>query len=184
METRALETKMETTQNRTIRGYALKWGTRSNDLGGFVETLEPESLAKTDLTDVRAFIDHEPSKIIGRTTSGTLRLDVNDIGLRFEVDVPKTSYGDDLLEMVNRGDITGCSFGMVVPDGGAKWTKENGTYLRSITEISRLWEISIVTMPAYEDTNVEVAKRELSDEKTREASDILFLELELLELDI
>ena len=59
----------------------------------------------------------------------------------------------------------------------------NGTYLRSITEISRLWEISIVTMPAYEDTNVEVAKRELSDEKTREASDILFLELELLELD-
>nr|MDH3152593.1 HK97 family phage prohead protease [Bacillus licheniformis] len=74
---------------KVISGYALKFGTRSHNLGGFIEMIDKRALDQTDMSDVRALIDHDPSKILGRVSAGTLKLDVDDVGLRFDITVAK-----------------------------------------------------------------------------------------------
>ena len=79
LEIRALQT-LEKVEDNVIEGYALKFNKESRDLGGFVETISPEALEGVDLTDVRCFMNHDSSKLLGRTSSGTLQLNVDDVG--------------------------------------------------------------------------------------------------------
>src|SRR5699024_1993202 len=85
----------ESDDDMIISGYALKYDTWSQDLGGFVETIDKRALDKADLSDVRCLIDHDSSRILGRTKSGTLELEKDDIGLRFECTLPNTTYARD-----------------------------------------------------------------------------------------
>ncbi|MBW7636576.1 HK97 family phage prohead protease, partial [Bacillus licheniformis] len=84
----ALKAHTEEDGPKVISGYALKFGTRSHNLGGFIEIIDKRALDHTDLSDVRALIDHDPSKILGRVSAGTLKLDVDDVGLRFDITLP------------------------------------------------------------------------------------------------
>src|SRR5699024_3968116 len=85
----------EDENDMVISGYALKYDTWSQDLGGFVETIDKRALDKADLSDVRCLIDHDSSRILGRTKSGTLELVKDDIGLRFDCMCLSTIYYDD-----------------------------------------------------------------------------------------
>lgn len=179
LEIRALQT-LEKTEDNVVEGYALKFNKESRNLGGFVEKILPEALNGVDLTDVRCFLDHDSSKLLGRTSSGTLTLTVDEVGLHFRCALPNTSTGRDAMELVTRGDLNQCSFGFTVEED--KWTKGNDIMMRSINKIGSLFEISLVSIPAYDDTDVRVATRSLEEAVNEIEKQRLELELELLGL--
>ncbi|CAF1719602.1 hypothetical protein SAMN02744787_1223 [Bacillus subtilis] len=174
---------------KVISGYALKFGTRSHNLGGFIEMIDKRALDQTDMSDVRALIDHDPSKILGRTSAGTLKLEVDDIGLRFDVTLPNTQYASDLYENLRVGNISNCSFGFMLGKDGDSFTRdqETGLPLRSLRNISKLTDVSVVTYPAYEDTDVTIAKRNLQQYEERKRNpekEKLLLQLDLLKMGL
>ncbi|AWM17823.1 HK97 family phage prohead protease [Bacillus inaquosorum] len=174
---------------KVISGYALKFGTRSHNLGGFIEMIDKRALDQTDMSDVRALIDHDPSKILGRTSAGTLKLEVDDIGLRFDVTLPNTQYASDLYENLRVGNISNCSFGFMLGKDGDSFTRdqETGLPLRSLRNISKLTDVSVVTYPAYEDTDVTIAKRNLQQYEERNRNpekEKLLLQLDLLKIGL
>lgn len=105
--------------------------------------------------DVRALVDHDPSRIIGRTTAGTARLAVDAKGLRYEADAPDTQVGRDIVTSIKRGDVTGSSFGFSVLSDQVKRETRNGNpyYIREILDV-RLYDVSPVSFPAYDSTSV------------------------------
>lgn len=103
--------------------------------------------------DVVALRDHDPSQLLGRTASGTLRLATDDDGLTFEVDLPDTAYARDVRELVARGDLRGASFGFL-PGKDSLDRGPDGRQVRTHTSIKRLLDVSVVAMPAYEGTDV------------------------------
>jgi len=146
-------------ESRVLEGYASIFNRDSEDFGGFVEQIKPGAFdGVLERSDVRALINHDSNQLLARSASGTLNLIVDDKGLKYSFEVPNTSYGNDLLEMVRRGDLTQSSFGFSLSSEGYEWEKrEDGTRVRSITKIDKLFDVSPVTYPAYPDT--EIAKR-------------------------
>jgi HK97 family phage prohead protease len=142
---------------RKLIGTAAVFNTPAQ-IGGFTESIRPGAFRASLASgaDVRALVDHDDSKLLGRTRSGTLRLAETDKGLAFELDVPDTTLGRDVLHMAERGDLSGCSFGFAVPDGGDAWPNHSTRELRSVT----LHEISILhRLPAYDATTVAARAR-------------------------
>ncbi|MGP0696611.1 HK97 family phage prohead protease [Listeria monocytogenes] len=166
-----------------VSGYALKFDTISQDLGGFYETIPASAISKVDLSDVRLLINHDPNKVMARTKSGTMTLTKDDTGLYFEAALPNTVEGLSIYESLKRGDIDGCSFEMdVVSD---EWSRDLTTnvYIRTIEEIAELREISIVTFPAYlsSEAGLATAQRSLKQYQDYE-KDLLTTQI-LIELE-
>lgn len=136
----------------TIRGYAAVFD-QVTDLGFFTESIAAGAFERAlkEGADVRALVDHEPSKIIGRNTAGTLRLQEDDRGLVAEIDPPDTSVGRDIVESIRRGDVSGMSFGFVTL--GEQWNYEGEKPHRTLTDVD-LFDVSAVTFPAYPQTEV------------------------------
>lgn len=179
LEIRALNS-VEQTEENIVEGYALKFNKESRNLGGFVETISPSALEGVDLSDVRCFLDHDSSKLLGRTASGTLILNVDEIGLHFRCVLPNTTVGRDAMELVKRGDLNQCSFGFTVDRDD--WSQGQDVMHRSIQKIGSLFEISLVSIPAYDDTDVSVASRSMENVVNELEKHRLELELELLGL--
>jgi HK97 family phage prohead protease len=151
----------------TIRGVAAVFNSISEDLGGFREQIAPGAFRSAIIEgcDVRALFNHDPSMILGRTKSKTLRLFETDQGLEFECDLPDTSYARDLMACMRRGDINQCSFGFQVDDGGDTWQKDAaGQWMRTLHVVSRLYDVSAVVYPAYPDTACAVRSLEKAQE--------------------
>lgn len=162
----------------TLVGYAAVYNTLSVDLGGFRELIRPgafkRSLDRGD--DVRAFAHHSSPMIVGRRSAGTLVIAEDDKGLRTEIKVPDTTAGRDLVVSVKRGDLTGMSFEFrKIKDEWSKLNKDgDNVYRRELIDVD-LYEVSVVTWPAYLDTNVEARSLEalLRDGITRAGKDAL-----------
>lgn len=138
----------------TIRGYGAKFNSLSDPLGGFREQIAPGAFDGVLEDDVRSFFNHDMNCILGRTVSGTLRIASDDIGLAYEVDLPDTQVARDLIISMDRGDITQSSFAFCVAPNGDTWDEnEDGVIVRTITKISRLYDVSPVSIPAYPDTS-------------------------------
>jgi HK97 family phage prohead protease len=149
-------------QTRVAKGYAAVFNSMSEDLGGMREMIAPGAFrAAITECDVRALIDHNPSLIIGRNTAGTLRMVEDDHGLGVEIDLPDTSYARDLIVSMERKDITGMSFGFVTIHDS--WRMVDGGPVRDLAECL-LFDVSIVTYPAY--TDASVALRSLDASKS------------------
>lgn len=148
-----------------IEGYALRFNTESNPLGKqtkFVETVTPNSLKDADLSDVRCLIDHNSSYVLGRTTANTLDLKVDNEGLHFRCQLPNTSYAKDLYENVKLGNVNQCSFGFAVDKDGDTFEKRSdGLFKRTVNKIKTIRDVSVVTYPAYKDTDVAPALRSI-----------------------
>ncbi len=158
IETRSLECRSEITGNR-ITGYASTFNERS-DIGPYWEVIASTAFDKVladPSTDVRAFLNHDSGKLLGRQSSGTLRLSTDTHGLHFEVDLPNTSDGNDARELISRGDLTGVSFGFHA--GEQQWGTYEGRDLRTHVSIAKLIEISPVSIPAYTGTNVALRSK-------------------------
>lgn len=149
-ETPAVEVRGDETPK--IRGLAASYGKWSLDLGGFKEMIEPGAfdrvLSRKNL-DVVAFFDHD-GQPLGRTTSGTLRLALDDRGLNYENDPPDTQLGRDVVTLIRRRDLFGSSFAFTVEPKGEVWAHdEKGNTTRTIREFSGLYDVSVVTHAAY-----------------------------------
>ena len=156
-------------ESRHIEGYGSVFNERSLDLGGFVEMIAPGAFdGVIERSDVKCYLDHNPEKGIlarSRNGKGSLSLVVDEKGLQYSFDAPHTNLGDEVVEGLKRGDYSQSSFAFTVDD--EVWTKEaDGTYLRTITKIGGLYDVSIVANPAYEGTSV--ALRSLDAFKAQE----------------
>jgi HK97 family phage prohead protease len=163
IESRCLksEVRAEKRENSTVvRGYAAKFNSLSENLGGFREIIAPGAFDAVLKDDVRALINHDSSLILGRTTAETLRIGVDETGLWYEYDSPDTTYARDLLVSMERGDVDQSSFQFGVEKD--EWRDSGEGYLkRTITKVSRLLDVSPVTYPAYKSTTV--SKRALDE---------------------
>lgn len=141
---------------RRLEGYAATFGTPAK-IGGFTETITrgafSASLERSG--DVLALVDHDQTRLLARTKSGTLTLSEDDKGLAFSLDVPETQAGRDILALAERGDLGGMSFGFRVPKGGERWQGRR----RELRQIDLL-EISVVSAwPAYSGTSIDARSR-------------------------
>lgn len=137
-----------------IQGYAAVFNQLSEDLGGFREKIDPGAFSEVLEGDTRALKNHNSDYVLGRTTSGTLKLKEDDTGLRYEIVPPDTQWAKDLMVSIDRGDITQSSFGFRVADD--KWETQGEENIRTIIKIAELPDVSPVTYPAYPDTNVQI----------------------------
>lgn len=150
-----------------ISGYALKFDKPSEDLG-FTEYINRDALSGTNMDNVVALLNHDSNYVLGRT-GRNLTLSVDDIGLRFELEPIDTSYTRDLIENMRSGLIDKCSFAFTIPEGGDEWRKiDNDRYERTIKKIDRLYDVSVVTTPAYEDTEAMLSERSINSKKAFE----------------
>ena len=144
-------------------GYALVFNSWSEDLGGFVETIEPSALEGSDLSDVRALFNHNADKVLARSSAGTLDLETDEKGLKFRFKIPNTSYGKDIAENLKNGNIDQCSFGFVLDDNGDSFDfdEKRSIYQRTLKKIKSVMDISLVTYPAYSSTSAAPALRSI-----------------------
>lgn len=142
---------------RKLEGYAAVFGIEAR-IGNFVEVIRPGAFRGSlkGGNDIIALVDHDPSKLLARTKSGTLRLSEDSKGLQFEIQVPGTQLGNDILELAQRGDLGGMSFGFPSPGkDGERWQGQK----RELINLD-LREISVVSSwPAYEGTIIKARSK-------------------------
>ena len=160
-----------TDESRKVGGYAIVFNSLSVDLGGFREIISPtavtEELVKE--SDIVFNFNHDNNYMLGRSRNGegTLSLRIDEQGLYFECELPKSPMGDNILESIRRGDLSQCSFAFALDpndESSETWEhREDGIY-RTINRIAGLYDVSCVTFPAYDETSIsERAKILLND---------------------
>jgi len=146
-----IEVRAETKEDgkKTITGV-IPYNSRSLPIFGVTEIIAPTAFNKTltDKANVRALFNHDDSKVLGSTKSGTLRLENSDEGLICSVDLPNTSFGRDAFEIVSRGDVNTLSFGFIPQ----KWEDSNKEKTRTLKEVQLLETSFCVPFPAYPET--------------------------------
>ena len=140
-----------------IEGYAAVFNSKTSIGGWFDEVIEPGAFSRSlsDNGDIRALFNHNWDNVLGRTKSQTLELREDEKGLNFKVELPDTSVARDLTISMERGDINQCSFGFFITD--EEWNYNVEPALRTIKEVE-LFEISIVSIPAYDDTEASLVR--------------------------
>lgn len=167
-----IERRAEGTQEQEwLVGYAATFNSDSVEMEDFVEQIAPsafdivaERRGRKRPLQTRGLYNHDPNHVLGRFPE-TLRMRVDEVGLRYEVLLPKTRA--DIAELVERGDIRGSSFSFTVAAGGESWTqRDDGRHVRTITRIDDLYDVGPVTFPAYPSTEgLVVARRGLEQFK-------------------
>lgn len=158
-------------ETKKVFGYAAKFNSRSDNLGSssyqFYEIIQPGAFDDVLNDDVRALLNHESSAILARSKAGvgSLKIGTDTIGLWYEFEAPDTQIGRDLITSLGRGDIDQSSFSFTVTKDGESWesTQEGDgptVHTRTISKVSRLYDVSPVTYPAYPDATVALRSLE------------------------
>jgi uncharacterized protein len=157
LETRIVEVDKfevrEDSDGMHLEGYAALFNSRSENLGGFTETIAPGAFRASlkSRNDIKLLWNHDTGAVMGSTRAGTLALTEDERGLRVSATLPNTTHGRDAAELVKRGDVSGFSFGFSLPGrGGDSWS-DDGT--ERVLKSVRLHEVSLVAFPAYPETN-------------------------------
>ena len=151
---------LHTQGKNRVCGYAAVFDKPSQDLGGFIEVIRAGAFTASlqNETNIRALYHHDMKSLLGTTRANTLRLNQDEKGLAFELDLPDTTDGKDLAVLIDRGDIAGCSFGFRVKPDGDRWERRSSQVIRELLDVE-LIEITLTSNPAYQDTTV--ARRDL-----------------------
>ena len=155
-------------ESRTVEGYASVFNSMSEDLGGFREIILPGAFSNVLDNDVRALYNHDSNYLLARTTSGTLELKEDEKGLYYRFEMPNTSYGNDMLELFRRGDLTQSSFGFTVEKDS--WRMEDGQQVRYIERVGSLFDVSPVVFPAYSQASSGLRSAEPNGESEAEVA--------------
>lgn len=147
-----------------LRGISPPWDSLSVDLGGYREKFSPTAFDKIlgrhkndprGVVDVVGLFNHDDNQVLSRTTNGTLRLAKGAKGLEYEMDLPDTQLARDLTTLVASRTIYGSSFAFTVSEKGEQWVQdERGQPVRIVTDASGLFDVSVVTRPAYPSSTV------------------------------
>ena len=165
----------------TVVGYGAVFNSQSNDLGGFREFIAPGAFDGRLEDDVRFLVNHDANLILARTTNGTLRLSVDEKGLRYEADLPNTSTARDLMELLKNGTISQSSFAFTVEEDS--WEVKDGMNIRTIDKVSQLFDVSSVVFPAYSSASSSVALRSMKEWQEKEQAKKLEESLEAEKLE-
>ena len=154
-------------ETRTIEGYAVVFNTRSQLLPDYnvyrlvQEVIDPAAIDENLLRscDIKALLEHNQNRMLARSYNGagTLTLTKDERGIKYSFEAPDTAEGNYALEMVKRGDLFGSSFAYTTDeavDGSVTYTKEGDNLIRTVHKIDKLYDVSIVSDPAYLDTSV------------------------------
>jgi HK97 family phage prohead protease len=162
----------------SFRGYAAVFNSDSEPLP-FIEQVAPGAFQRSlgARNNVRMLLNHDTSKVLGATRSGTLRLSEDSTGLMVDADLPPTTYGRDLSISMTRGDVEAMSFGFSVPRGGDTWSEDGQR--RTLNEV-RLHEVSVVTFPAYPSTTAAVRSYIALAQRCNEDADLLSVAVDAL----
>ena len=158
IERRSIVTEVRA-DNRKIAGYGAVFNVETDIDGMFREKIAPGAFSNSLDGDVRSFFNHDSNNVLGRTSSGTLRLSEDSTGLKYEVDLPDTQIARDLQVSMDRGDVDGSSFAFTVTR--ERWDETGDVPLRTIEEVN-LYEVGPVTVPAYPDAKVALRSLEES----------------------
>ena len=143
-------------QGRTLTGYVAKFNSETR-IGRYREIIAPGAFTDSlnSGADILALADHDTNAVIGRSKSGTLTLTEDSEGLAFTLNVPNTTRGNDILELAQRNDLGGMSFGFRVRENGDTWDGD----LRTLRNVD-LFEVSVVSAhPAYGETSISVRSK-------------------------
>lgn len=156
-------------ESRTIEGYALLFESESKPLYDFTEVIRSGAITQETVNkcDVVALFDHDRSRgILARSTngSGSLKLTVDERGLKYEFEAPNTNLGNEMLELLKRGDLRESSFAFTCKED--MWERrDHDEFTRYINEIEAIYDVSIVINPAYSGTAVKCRSYEQMKEK-------------------
>lgn len=166
---RTNNTTIEPQENR-ISGYAVVYNSLSNPMSlgryEFREQISPGAFDGLLDADIKCLFNHDSNQVLGRTTNNTLSLRSDDHGLYFECEIdPEISWQQDLLKSIKRGDINQCSFAFSMGKGSKESestveTDEKVETIRTIEKVGKLYEVSVVTFPAYSETEAHARKNE------------------------
>lgn len=168
-----------------LAGYVVKFNQRSHLIWGeFYERVAKGAFLRSlNENTIKALWNHRSDFVLGSTKNGTLRLYEDEIGLRFEIDLPNNTWGKDAYESVQRGDVDGMSFGFKVRKDAWQYLSDEDVYERMLLEVD-LFEVSPTPFPAYPDS--EASQRSLdeygiqSKEQRKMSKEKLLLEIDLL----
>lgn len=183
-ELRALDNEES---SKKVEGYALKYDTPSEILHTpsgqpFIEVIRKGALDNADLSDVRMFQEHDSSKLLGRTTSKTLQLELTTEGLYVSCELPNNNLGNDMYESIRRQDLNQMSFQFAIDKSGQEWDYSGSIPVRNILAIRRITEVSAVSIPAYTDTELMIAQRSLDNSQRELALQKLQLQIAIEKL--
>ncbi|WP_270774317.1 HK97 family phage prohead protease [Weissella confusa] len=166
-----------------IAGYAIVWNTPSTNLP-FTEIIQAGALDGVDLSGVLALYNHDFADVLGRVDADTLKLNIDDHGLHFVLDIPDTTLGHDVYTNIKNGNLKGVSFRFTIANGGETWKQINGQPTRVISKIATMREISVVSFPAYDDTSIEVIRSFKEFTEAQNYKDKVLATLPTYEIDI
>lgn len=146
----------------TISGYAITFNSNSYDLGGFIEQIDKRALNGVNLNNVYMLRNHNEDLVLGSTKNGSLILEITERGLYFSVNLPDTERGRETYKLVKRGDLDSMSFGFTVEKD--TWNMRQEPNIRNVEKIGKLFEISLVNFPAYEDSKISKRSFKLYNE--------------------
>lgn len=181
--------------SRTVTGYAIVFNQRSRVLYDktqrkyFTEVIDPRAVTMAFLNnqDIKFNYNHDNNMLLGRSLygDGSLKFEVDEYGVRYTVELPNTSTGNDVLELIKRGDVFGCSFAFTYAKDGIRDEKVDGKNLRTVIRMESVHDFSIVVDPAYLGTYV-VSQRAFEGDVEEEQTDCWTPELEsaLMEIDL
>lgn len=159
-----------------IAGYAVVWNTPSTNLP-FTEVIQSGALNDVNTSKTLALFNHDFANVLGRVDAGTLKLTVDKTGLHFVLQIPDTTLGHDVYTQIKNGNLKGLSFRFTVAPDGEHWKQLNGKPTRVISKIATMREISIVSIPAYDDTSIEVTRsfKEFTEKQNYKAKALIAL---------
>lgn len=159
------KTRAEENGDIFISGYFSVFNSEYELFPGGVEVIAPGAFDGALSDDIRALINHDSTLVLGRTKAGTLMLSVDEKGLFGEIKInQKDQDALNLYERVKRGDVSQCSFGFDILD---EEKEDNGNGIKWIIKRVKLYEVSVVTFPAYEETSVTARANEFKEAKKR-----------------
>ena len=180
--------------SRIVEGYAIVFNQPSRKLFDkaskkvFTETIDPRAVTKLflDDQDIKMLYNHSNDMLMARSTYGfgTLSYEIDDYGVKYRFEMPNTSLGNDVLELIRRGDVWGCSFAFTYAKDGIRDEKKNGQNFRTVIQMASISDFSIVVDPAYVGTYVSTREFSAPDEETENSMAArLDVEWAMLEMD-
>ena len=161
----SFQTRSEESGDMFISGYFAVFGSEYELWPGATESVDPRAFDDALEDDIRCLINHDTRLVLGRTVAGTLELQVDEKGLWGEVKInPNDQDAVNVYERVKRGDVSQCSFGF---DITKEEFEEREDSVHWTIKAVKLYEVSVVTFPAYEETGVEARKRQVEDIRKR-----------------
>lgn len=149
--------------NRQVEGYAVVFN-QPTDLGWFIEEIDPHAFDEADMSNVYLLGNHDENIVLAGTSNNSLSWDINENGIYQRSSIVDTSVGEDWLKLVKKGLINKQSFAFTIAEGGEEWSERNGKDFRLIRKIDHVFDFSLVTYPAYAQTNVRSQSDQLAEE--------------------